>query len=353
MIPRVPKVVLTGGSLSGKTRLLTEFGQDYKDRCVFVPEAATYIIEGGYKFLKENYPPSIWGESMQRSILTTQLEIENAVTRGAPFSKFKSIVCDRGLLDGAGYHGEDVNEFEEFMHDTIGLSREEAYTRYDKVIMLNSIANLGEDVYDAFIQNNPSRIHSCAETLRAEEKIRQIWSGHPRFVEIPVQKTYDELKARVEVELIPYFGTEREFKFKLASLPEGRQLKKINIEQYYLNLNPEIRLRRTTDEITTVQFGVKHRADNLELEVKVPNYWYDRLRDDNKPLIKDRYLDSNGVIFDTFDDFVLAEIEVSDNLITGEWLVEWIKAEYGLEAIDVSNDENYYSKNLIAHGATY
>lgn len=343
--PTVPKIVLTGGSLSGKTRLVTELAKRYRDNCIFVPEAATYVIEGGYKFLKENYPPEIWASNMQASILTSQKGVEDSLTEGAPFTKFKSIICDRGLLDGAGYHGERIEEFLRFMEMTIGMNVEQAYARYDKVIMLESIANKGEDFYNTFLQTNPSRIHSWEETLKAENKIKEIWSGHPDFVHIPLQSTYEKLQQVVETELIDYLGTEREFKFLLEKI-QDRPLEKIEIEQYYLNDVPEIRIRKVRDtERETVLIGIKKRDQDLELEVEIPYYWYEAMRT-SEPLQKARYVDKNGVVFDQFQGFVLAEVEVAGNGITAEWITKWFEAEYGVEVKDVTKDSNYKSHNI-------
>jgi hypothetical protein len=79
------------------------------------------------------------------------------------------ILFDRGIVDGSVYWVGPGD----FWRD-VGMSREDALTRYDAVIHMRS-----PDGPNGYGHQNPLRTETAAEARAIDERIFSAWKGHP------------------------------------------------------------------------------------------------------------------------------------------------------------------------------
>lgn len=177
-------IVLTGGPGAGKTAVLELIRQSFCDHVVVLPEAASLLFGGGFPRRPELHAR----RAAQRAIFYVQRELERCAGEAAVPA---IMLCDRGTVDGAAYWpGPDE------LWGEVGTSRERELSRYATVIHLRTPA--AARGYD---RSNPVRTESAAEAAAIDERILEVWEGHPhRFV---VESTADFLeKAHRAVELL-------------------------------------------------------------------------------------------------------------------------------------------------------
>lgn len=158
------KVVLTGGPSAGKTTVATSLIKHFHHDLALIPEAATILYRGGFP-RKHNDVAKVY---QQRAIYRVQLELENFFSHDL---RGKSYICDRGTLDGLAYWPLGDDKF--FIENETDLQRE--LDRYDVVIHLE-VANLEDYNSD----HSDVRVESHEQALRIDERIKEIWSQHPR-----------------------------------------------------------------------------------------------------------------------------------------------------------------------------
>jgi predicted ATPase len=180
----VPKMVLTGGPCAGKTSCLRAIREQFGEQVVTVPEAATLLLDSGLP------PPSHervenlaegWVHSFQGAILSLQQVLEETCERLAWNCQARLLVCDRGLLDGAAYWPSGREAF--LRH--FGLSAEDCFARYRRVLHLQSLAEAHPHLYGA--HNNAIRYEAVTDALSVEQKVRAAWEGHPGLIVIPAE----------------------------------------------------------------------------------------------------------------------------------------------------------------------
>lgn len=156
-------IVLTGGPGAGKTAVLEMVLKEFCRHVTVIPESASIIFGGGF-FRRNNLPAK---KGAQRAIFKVQNELETIVKEEA----IASIgVCDRGTLDGLAYWPESEQEFWKQLNST----KEKEYARYKAVIHLRT-----PRADQGYNWDNPVRVESVEEALAIDEKLLQIWSGHP------------------------------------------------------------------------------------------------------------------------------------------------------------------------------
>jgi predicted ATPase len=189
--PNKPFVIaLVGGPCGGKSTTISAISTAFPD-AVIVPEAATVLLSGGYPSPGETlgHTPE-WQEHFQKAVTSVQLSLEEtfkmlAVKRGS-----NMIVCDRGILDGAAYCGGMDIFCRKF-----GIVKEEAYSRYDSVIHLESLAISKPQLFGK--GGNPTRYENLGKAIELDLSILEIWKEHPRRFVICGERSGEEQAERV------------------------------------------------------------------------------------------------------------------------------------------------------------
>lgn len=164
------RVVLTGGPGGGKTTAADLFQREIGEAVVVVPEAATMLFSGGFPRVSE--PAAI--KATQRAIFQVQRNLEDMQTTRYPG---RILICDRGTVDGSVYWPEDPQDF----FKEVGTTLEEQLARYDAVIFFETAA-IGGKTIDG---GNPARIESIDQAVEIDQRLREVWSAHPRFIMVP------------------------------------------------------------------------------------------------------------------------------------------------------------------------
>lgn len=164
------RIVVTGGPGGGKTTAADLFRREIGEGVVVVPEAATLLFAGGFPRSSEPHARM----SAQRAIYHVQTNLEDVQSALYPQ---RILLCDRGTVDGAAYWpGAEADFF-----TAVGSTAERELGRYDAVIFFESAAVGGSSIEGG----NPTRIETNAEAAALDERMRALWSKHPRFVVVP------------------------------------------------------------------------------------------------------------------------------------------------------------------------
>ncbi|NTW15711.1 MAG: ATP-binding protein [Candidatus Moranbacteria bacterium] len=171
---RIRTIVLTGGPCGGKSTVLRALREEFGDRLVPVPEAATVLFEGGFPVPGRDIEWSEeWQEAFQPAVLALQAALERSHELLAA-DLDAVLVCDRGRLDGAAYTEGGVGAFCR-IH---GLDEAETHGRYDLVIHLESLATSHPERYGT--EGNAARYESLEQAQALEHATREAWGNHPR-----------------------------------------------------------------------------------------------------------------------------------------------------------------------------
>ena len=162
------RIVVTGGPGSGKTVITEALAQSDSDRFAFVPEAATQV----YTLLQTRWDKldHEGRRDVQRRIYRLQREQEERAARENPT---KTLLLDRGTIDGAAYWPEGA---EDYWRD-LGTTHAAELARYDAVILLDTCAVLG--LYDGD-SSNFCRFEDPQAAIASSELLKRLWSDHPR-----------------------------------------------------------------------------------------------------------------------------------------------------------------------------
>jgi predicted ATPase len=159
----VKKIVLTGGPGAGKTAVLELAKRQFSGRMAIIPESASVIFGGG--FWRHDTIPG--RKAAQRAIYYVQREFETML---AEEGHSLVALCDRGTVDGAAYWPDGFDEFFQELNTT----RAAEYARYAAVIHLRTPAT--EQGYNS---QNPLRTESAQQAQVIDQRIHDLWSGHP------------------------------------------------------------------------------------------------------------------------------------------------------------------------------
>jgi predicted ATPase len=169
------RICLTGGPCAGKSTLLSSLQQSMAGRSgvnlFCVPEAATLLVGGGLQWKDMSEEKTV---EFQLALLNVQLSLEDQFYRVAKATKQPSLILsDRGTMDGRAYCTEA--QFNEILRRG-GWSIQELRDRYDAVVHMVSAAIGAPQFYNL---DNPARFESRDEAVKADEKLRQMYLGHP------------------------------------------------------------------------------------------------------------------------------------------------------------------------------
>ena len=173
--PDCCRIVLTGGPGGGKTTAADLFRREIGERVIIVPEAATILFQGGFPRSREPHASRF----AQTSIYHVQRNLEDVQAALYPG---RTLLCDRGTVDGAAYWpGEPHHYFH-----AVGTTLEAELRRYDAVIFFETAAVGGASIEGG----NPVRNESLAEAVALDARLRGLWARHPRFVLVPNNRSF-------------------------------------------------------------------------------------------------------------------------------------------------------------------
>ena len=164
------RIVLTGGPGGGKTTAADLFRREIGDRVVIVPEAATILFQGGFPRSRELHAL----RAAQTAIFQVQRRLEDVQAALFPG---RALLCDRGTVDGAVYWPGSPGDY----FKAVGSTLETELARYDAVIFLETGAYGGVSIEGG----NPVRNETLKEAVKLDQKLRALWSRHPRFILVP------------------------------------------------------------------------------------------------------------------------------------------------------------------------
>lgn len=156
-------IVITGGPGAGKTAFLELVRQSFCRHVQVLPEAAGIVFGGGFPREAEDEPR----RAAQRAIFHVQRELEAVGRSHRP----ALLLCDRGTLDGLAYWPGPADEF----FSSVRADRAAEIARYHAVIHLRTpSAALG------YNHVNPLRTESALQAAEIDQRIADVWAGHPR-----------------------------------------------------------------------------------------------------------------------------------------------------------------------------
>lgn len=180
-------IVITGGPCSGKTsamKVLRARLASENISAIFVDEAGTDLIMAGVS-------PATLGTMLPFQIRVAQLQLEReaAAQAEAHATAASFVICDRGIADGAAYLSE--SDYQALL-ETIGLSTQEIFNRYDAVFCLESTAKDAESLGAYTTHNNAARRETPEEAAQLDTRTRAAWEAHPQFRFIPNATSFEE-----------------------------------------------------------------------------------------------------------------------------------------------------------------
>jgi len=171
------KLVITGGPCAGKTTVLAALREEFGTQLVYVPEAATMLLDSGFPAPGRDLEWSLaWQEALQSAVLPLQRSLESAYTLVARQNKASLMVCDRGVLDGAAYIEGGLEEFCQRFRVEFGAELH----RYSAVIHLESLAVIEPERYGK--TGNRNRFESMEEAQQLDARTRAAWAKHQRHI---------------------------------------------------------------------------------------------------------------------------------------------------------------------------
>jgi predicted ATPase len=173
----IRRVAITGGPGGGKSTVAAAVARAWGERVVVVPEVATHLLGGFFPRVR----CAADRRAVQRAIYHVQLELE--AVHQARAGADTVLVFDRGLADGAAYWPEGADAFFTELSQDAAAAR----ARYDAVLFLETAAAGGLGIG----ASNPARTEALAEAVQIDQRLRHIWSQHPRFHFVGHTATFD------------------------------------------------------------------------------------------------------------------------------------------------------------------
>lgn len=184
----IKKVVLTGGPCTGKTTVLNDIKDYYRDngfKVIVVPETATELIKEGIKCFGEDKLLSVL--DYQEIVLRLQLQKESIVDYVLKMHSNDDIlvIYDRGALDGEAYVNQ--SDFQSVIKRVDpNMTSDDLLKRYDMVLVL-----IGDSSFYT-LETNSARRESAAEALELGKKTLMSWIEHDNLKLVYPKETMEE-----------------------------------------------------------------------------------------------------------------------------------------------------------------
>ena len=161
----VKKIVLTGGPGAGKSVIADEIVRR-NSRFILVPEAATQV----YTQLGTTWDRLDLAnrKEAQRMIYRLQLQQEHRFAIDHPD---KTLLLDRGTIDGAAYWPDGPDAYWADLHSSL----ERELLRYDQIIWLETAAALG--MYDG-AASNTVRFEDAGAAIESGKRLLGLYQSH-------------------------------------------------------------------------------------------------------------------------------------------------------------------------------
>ena len=185
-------IVLTGAPGAGKTTVARRLGagddfarwRDALGGVLAVPEAATQVYEG--RRTRWDRLDDAGRRDVQRAIYALQREQEDRLRGEAARRGVRVLLLDRGTIDGGAYWPEGAAAY----WTDLGTRGDDELARYGGVVLLESVAALGEAAYDGDA-SNAVRFESAAAALASGRLLAELWRGHPRVAIVKAEPDLD------------------------------------------------------------------------------------------------------------------------------------------------------------------
>lgn len=193
----ISKICFTGGPCAGKTtaiesirRKLTLLGYTV----AVLEESATALSEQGILTGNES------DIEFASKIINYQLKQERDISIRALRSTMPIIMlCDRSAIEPAAYIGTDKLKA---LLARYGQNFNQLRNSYDLVIHLNTTAKGAEDFYT--LENNKARTESVSEAREIDDKLLQVWEGHPNRVILDNNCSFSEKARKAEAIVVKH-----------------------------------------------------------------------------------------------------------------------------------------------------
>jgi predicted ATPase len=180
----MPRIVLTGGPGSGKTVITAALACSDSSRFILVSEAATQVYQQlGTRWDRLDLEGR---RDVQRRIYHLQRAQEERLSAQHPD---KTLLLDRGTVDGATYWPEGPEAYWQDLGTTLGAQLD----RYQAVIWMQSCAAL-PGLYDGDF-SNPCRFEDGAGAMAAGQSLLDLWSAHPNLHQV---RAYPQLSEKIQ-----------------------------------------------------------------------------------------------------------------------------------------------------------
>ena len=237
-MPKVHRIVLTGGPCGGKTTALAQIANRLESlgrHVLLVPEVPTILITAGVDFRCMTPERLLRCES---ALLGLQMSLEDSFAHIAQtMDRDVVLLMDRGTMDVSAYLPPELWQalMDENGWTTVGLRDR----RYDAVIHLVTAALGAEAFYTT--ANNAARKEMPDEARAIDLRLQQAWVGHPHLRAIDNSTDFAGKMRRVLQSVCAAVGApepvEIERKFLVRSAPTTDwpvRAETSEIEQHYL-----------------------------------------------------------------------------------------------------------------------
>lgn len=303
-------IAVTGGDASGKTDSWQRLNPKLKAKILQVPEIATALMSQALPILGLDIEVTPEILSQYQGVFRNAQRVSEDMWKTVATIQGKKLVwCDRGIPDLVAYDPGGWPAIEAAFQ----MSRSQVYDRYDRVILLRSLAYVDPDLYRKVMASNPSRTpRTIEQATELDERIYQAWKNHPGLIEIDCGVGIDSIVDQIEREVrsIVDIEIEKKYDLKLAfpNLSEFEEAVRTTQRQGYVvnNDKGEIRARRievrdgpTSYLLTTKCRGFLERYEHEDEDFTEAGYEIAQQSFVGAEIVKARYIcRRDGVIYE-------------------------------------------------------
>ncbi len=173
----IPVFVLTGGPQGGKTSVLDSIRQQFADRVIVIPEAATTLLASYPMPGRDIERTNDWLINFQSAVIPVQLALESSWQKVAQDRNAQLLIADRGILDSLAYVSR--HDGERIISRLTGLTIDQVHNRYAGVAHLESVATCAPEKFGKI--GNAARYETLEEAVALEHSLRDAWKAHPNW----------------------------------------------------------------------------------------------------------------------------------------------------------------------------